>query len=107
MEVIRSGLYFGQGYTNNEAEATAMAQSLTCLDELRQRRSELCLPVRLWGDSQLIIRHLTGVYKKPSKVRIYEAVETAKKMRRRWKELAVRHLPRDLNKVADDMARRA
>ena len=65
------------------------------------------LPVRIWGDSQLIIRHLLGIYKKPSKIRVYDAIQKVKALKRRWKHTSYRHLARDLNKVADDMARRA
>jgi ribonuclease HI len=65
------------------------------------------LPVRIWGDSQLIIRHLLGIYKKPSKIRVYDAIQKVKALKRKWKHTSYRHLARDLNKVADDMARRA
>lgn len=65
------------------------------------------LPVRIWGDSQLIIRHLLGIYKKPSKIRVYDAVQKVKTLKRKWKHTSYRHLERELNKVADDMARRA
>ena len=50
---------------------------------------------------------MLGIFKKPSKVRVYEAVTRAKELKREWKKLAVRHAPRHLNQVPDDMARRA
>ena len=106
-ELIRAGRFFGDGYTNNEAEALAMMEALNCLDELRRRHPELDLPVRVWGDSQLIIRHLVGIYKKPSKVRVYQAIERAKELRRKWNHIAYRHIERGFNAVPDDMARRA
>ena len=54
-----------------------------------------------------MIKHLLGQFKKPSKVRIYEAVARVKELKRLWKSIAFRHAPRELNKVADDMGRRA
>ena len=50
-ELIRAGRYFGDGYTNNEAEALAMMEALNCLNELRKRHPSLRIPVRVWGDS--------------------------------------------------------
>ena len=50
-ELVRAGRYYGPGYTNNEAEATAMLDALECLQCLRQKNPSLRLPVRLWGDS--------------------------------------------------------
>ncbi len=34
-ELIRAGSYYGQGFTNNEAEAYALKDALECLDCLR------------------------------------------------------------------------
>ncbi len=84
-----------------------MMEALNCLDELRKQHLELDLPVRVWGDSQLIIRHLVGIYKKPSKVRVYQAIERAKELRRKWSHIAYRHIERGINAVPDGMARRA
>ncbi len=106
-ELIRAGRYYGPGYTNNEAEATAMVDSLECLQCLRDKNPALRLPVRLWGDSQLVVKHLLGIFKKPGKVRVYDAIVRAKELKREWRKLAVRHTLRDLNQVPDDMARRA
>jgi ribonuclease HI len=81
-ELVQFGSFYGQGYTNNEAEATALLDSLECLDALQWRDPTLALPVRVWGDSQLIIKHLIGVFKKPSKSRVYEAITRAKAYKR-------------------------
>lgn len=48
-----------------------------------------------------------GIYKKPSKAKMYEAIQLAKRLKREWKDVAYRHIPRNLNTVPDDMARRA
>ena len=59
-----------------------MADALDCLNELRKINRNFQLPVRVWGDSQLLIKHLIGVFKKPSKTRVYEAVAKAKSYKR-------------------------
>jgi ribonuclease HI len=106
-ELVRAGAYYGQGFTNNEAKAYALKDALECLEFLKARNPALELLVRIWGDSQLLIKHLLGTFKKPSKVRIYEAVQAAREMKKRVKRVSYRHTKRDLNKVPDDMARRA
>jgi ribonuclease HI len=50
-ELVRAGAYYGQGFTNNEAEAYALKDALECLEYLRARNPALDLPVRVWGDS--------------------------------------------------------
>ena len=106
-ELIRCGAYYGQGFTNNEAEAYALKDALECLEYLKARNPALSLPIRVWVDSQLIVKHLLGIYKKPSKARIYEAIEVAKTIKRQVKFVSYRHTRRELNAVPDDMARRA
>lgn len=66
-EVVRAGRYYGPGRTNNEAEAFAMRDAVECLARIRHRRPELDLPVRVFGDSQLMIRFITRLYKRPSR----------------------------------------
>ena len=83
-----------------------MMKALQCLRALLTRDPRLkSFPIRIWGDSQLIIRHMLGLYRKPGKVRIYEAVEYARSFRKEFKNVAFRHTTRDLNKVPDEMAR--
>ena len=71
-EVIRAGKYFGNGQTNNEAEALALREAMNCLVQLKRSGiSHLNAPVRVFGDSQLLIKFLTGLYHKPGKPIIY------------------------------------
>ena len=70
-EVVRADKWFGNGMTNNEAEALACHKAIAYLACLQQQRPELQLPARVFGDSQLMIRFLTGMYKKPGKASIY------------------------------------
>lgn len=64
-EVIRVGRYYGPGRTNNEAEAFAMRDAIQCLARLARTRPSLQVPARAFGDSQLMIRFVTRLYKRP------------------------------------------
>ena len=64
-EVVRAGRYYGPGRTNNEAESFAMRDAVHCLQTLVDSRPDLRLPVRIFGDSQLLIRFMLRIYKKP------------------------------------------
>ena len=63
-EVIQVGHYYGPGWTNNEAESFAIRDALQCLSKLIQERMSLRHPVRVFGDSQLMIRFLMRVFKR-------------------------------------------
>ena len=55
-----------------------------------------------------MIRFATRLYKKPHQQTIYWAVEEVKKIETQLRQpVAYRHVTRDANTVADDMARRA
>ena len=65
-------------------------------------------PVRVFGDSQLIIRFATRVYKKPQRQTIYWALEDIRRCEVRKKQrVSYRHVTREANTVSDDMAQRA
>ena len=65
-------------------------------------------PIRVFGDSQLIIRFATRVYKKPNRQTIYWALEDVKRCEAKMKQMiSYRHVTREANTVPDDMARRA
>ena len=107
-EVVRAGRFYGPGRTNNEAESFAMRDAVQCLLSLLESRPDLKLPVRMFGDSQLLIRFMTRIYKKPQRHSIYWAVEDVKRMERELgRPVAYRHVTREANQVADDMACRA
>jgi len=64
-EVVRVGRYYGPGRTNNEAESFALRDAVQCVARLSAKRPALRLPVRVFGDSQLLIRFMTRIYKRP------------------------------------------
>ena len=78
-EVVRAGRYYGPGRTNNEAEAFAMRDAMQCLAKLRRSRPALGKPVRVFGDSQLMIRFITRLYKRPTRQSIYWALEDVRR----------------------------
>ena len=61
------GMFYGTGRTNNEAEMFAARDALHVLYKLQLERPDLRLPARMFGDSQLITRFLTRVYKVPTR----------------------------------------
>ena len=85
-----------------------MRNAVHCLQTLVNSRPDLRLPVRIFGDSQLLIRFMLRIYKKPQRHTIYWAVEDVKQAERTLGgPVAYRHVTREANCVADDMARRA
>ena len=108
-EVVRVGLPLGPGITNNEAESTACLEALRELARLQDLKTpNLAAPIRVLGDSQLILRMLLGVYKKARKPSLYIAIESVRALcRERGWRVAFRAVPRQMNAVADDMCRRA
>ena len=107
-EVIHAGCYYGPGQTNNEAESFAMQDTAHCLQSLIDSRPDLRLPVRIFGDSQLLISFMLWIYKKPQRHTIYWAVEDVKQAERTLRgPVAYRHVTQEANCIADDMAHQA
>ncbi len=80
---------------------------MQCLSRITHRFEGMS-PVRVFGDSQLLIRFATRVYRRPHRQTIYWALEDVKKAEASIRQpIAYRHVTRDANTVADDMARRA
>ena len=102
------GRYYGPGRTNNEAEAFAMRDAVQCVSRLKRKGADLDRPVRVFGDSQLMIRFITKLYKRPTRHTIYWALEEIRRAEGFIRQpVAYRHVTREANAVADDMARRA
>jgi len=75
---------------------------------LREKGFNVNAPIRAFGDSQLIINFMLGVFKRPKKNTIYSSIERTRELTRQWPyAVAFRHVSRDVNIVADDMVRRA
>ena len=103
-EIVRMGTYYGSGRTNNEAEMFAARDCIAVLTKLSKRMPQLQLPIRVFGDSQLIIRFLTRQYKNPTKHTMYWALHEIWELEKHLKgPIAYRNIPRELNTVADNM----
>lgn len=99
----------GDGWTNNEAEIWALLSALRQLLDLQTSGvPHLQGNIRVFGDSQLVIKWLLGLFKKANKASLYRCVEEIKQMIRKqaW-PCTFRNIPRVLNSAADDMCRRA
>jgi ribonuclease HI len=70
--LVRKGVLLGTGKTNNEAESTACLKALEMLEALQKEgQPNLKAPIRILGDSQLIIRMLLGVFHRSKKPSLY------------------------------------
>ena len=92
--------------TNNVAEYHALIQGLNCV----KQRAEKGDTVSVIGDSQLVIRQMTGAYKVRSQ-NIIPLFARAKKLRNQLRGKGVRvrfkWVPRDENAVADALSHAA
>jgi ribonuclease HI len=86
--------------TNNVAEYRGLLAGLEAALELGARRVE----VRM--DSELVVKQATGTYRvrNPGLLPLHERLG---ELRRRFEHVAFRHVPRELNRVADSLANQA
>jgi len=93
------GRYLGE-QTNNVAEYEGL------LLGLRHALAHGATDVEVLADSQLLIRQLAGVYrvKSPGLMPLFEE---AKRLLKRFKNVELRHIPREMNGAADEMSNRA
>ena len=97
---IYSGRYGLAHATNNEAEYSGIVQGLKLALSL-----QVC-NIIVEGDSQLIIRQIEGVYKvKNANLRTYYKEAIA--LRKKFDSFQVRHIPREQNSRADELANEA
>ena len=95
--IVRSGGKYLGAQTNNVAEYEALLWGLrTALDE---RVRDLCV----CADSELVVRQVTGVYRvKKDWLKPLHAEAVA--LMRRFDSVEVRHVRRDQNAAADELA---
>jgi ribonuclease HI len=95
---IWSGTFFvGENATNNHAEYAGLILGL-------QQALEFNIKTLLVkGDSQLIINHMTGIYKcnSPNLIDLYER---AKELENKFEVVKYQHVFRNLNKRSDDLS---
>lgn len=86
--------------TNNVAEYTALLRGLERALALGARR------VRVFADSELMIRQLQGAYKVKN-AGLLPLFQQARTLLRRFEEVSLTHVPREKNREADRLANQA
>jgi ribonuclease HI len=96
---LQYGDYLGHA-TNNEAEYRALLLGLAKARELGLGRLEVKC------DSELLVRQLNGIYrvKQPHLLKLWQEAQAALQRFSSWN---IRHVPREMNSLADKMANRA
>ena len=97
--LFEGGLYLGEA-TNNVAEYQALLEGLSRAAELGARQAEVL------SDSELLVRQMTGVYRVKN-ARLRKLFDSAQELCRRFRQVRFRHIPRERNAKADELARRA
>ena len=97
-EVVgKKSLYLGDSVTNNQAEYQALIMGLRLGLELGYTKLEV------EGDSELVINQVMGHYEvnnKQLKRLMGEVVKALEQM----EDIVIRHIPREKNKIADELA---
>ena len=97
---IYCGRYALEHATNNEAEYSGVVKGLELALSL-----QIC-DIIVEGDSELVIRQIEGVYRvKNANLRTYYKKAIA--LRKKFDSFQVRHIPRDQNSRADELANEA
>jgi ribonuclease HI len=95
---IWSGTFFvGENATNNHAEYAGLILGLQHAIELDIKK------LLVKGDSQLVLNHMTGVYKckSPNLVQLYDR---AKELERSFDIIKYEHVLRNFNRRADELS---
>ena len=93
---------FTEGATNNVAEYVGLLKALAWLDQERHHAR----PVRVHGDSMMVVDQMNGKYK-PKSEPLLDLYEEARRVAARFSELTVTWVPRAENAHADDLTERA
>lgn len=92
--------YLGEEKTNNEAEYSALIRALGASRDLEADK------VNVLSDSQLLVRQMNGRYKVNSK-NLKNLYRKALALESEFKEVNYRHIPREENSAADELANSA
>jgi len=83
--------------TNNQAEYTAL---ITALEESNEHRGK---NINIYTDSLLLANQMNGLWKvKHPEISVLN--KKAKELLKNFKEVTIRHIPRELNREADRLA---
>ncbi len=93
---------FSKGATNNVAEYTALVKALEWLVTNRHESE----PVRIKGDSKLVISQMTGEFRVKNKA-IIPLFQKAATLKNRFSDISFQWVPREENKEADRLSEEA
>jgi ribonuclease HI len=93
------GEYLGQ-VTNNVAEYQALILGL------RMARSLSIKKIRVFADSELLVRQLKGQYRVKA-AHLLPLYEAAQRIRQEFETFDISHVPREMNSLADSLANAA
>jgi ribonuclease HI len=97
--IYRISEYIGSA-TNNVAEYSALIKGL------RKARSLGLKKIKIYLDSELLVRQINGIYKVKNKNLIPLWVKT-KDILKDFDDCIITHIPREMNREADSLARQA
>ncbi len=86
--------------TNNIAEYTALIKGLAKAEALKVDR------IKIFLDSELLVRQIEGIYKVKS-VKLQGLYQSAIAHLKSFKAYTIKHIPREENKKADALAKKA
>jgi ribonuclease HI len=98
-ETYKDGRFLGQT-TNNEAEYQALILGL------QQALSRGIVEIRIYMDSELLVRQLNGIYKVKNP-RLTVFFRQVQELLKKFSNYVIIHIPREENREADRMANEA
>lgn len=98
-EIVRYAHYLGSNFTNNRAEYQALLHALQLARAHAQN-------LQIYSDSQLMVEQMKGNYKvkHPDLKPLYDEAQTHL---RNFSKVSFTHVPREQNKIADQLANQA
>ena len=98
--VFSKGKYLGDNLTNNQAEYRAILGGLQVASKMEIKEIKCNL------DSELVVKQLKGEYKVKNED-LKELFVKVKKAEEEFKKVSYHHIPREKNKLADEMVNEA
>lgn len=101
-EILTHKKFLGE-FTNNNAEYTALIESVKLLQNLKIEFEQ----INFFCDSELVVKQINGKYKIKNKDMIKLSLEFWNQIKLLNKKFSIKHIPREQNKIADRLANEA
>lgn len=102
-KIIKTHKRFIGTATNNSAEYTALTESVNILKSLDKEFHQ----ISFFLDSELVVKQIKGEYKIKNKDLINHSLLFWKEIKSLNKKFSIHHIPREKNKLADQLANEA